>query len=72
MLPNLKNLSLDPMHVCFAADRCLKKARIQPSVVGLVLRAIMGKFNIPDAAIGAQEPYTGGRQKSTPSAKVCQ
>ncbi len=60
VLPNLRAISLDPLHVCFMADSHSKDQRVRPTLVGLVLRSIMGKFSIPDPARRAEPFYEGG------------
>lgn len=57
--PCLKSMSLAPMHVCFAVDRHTKKHGIRPTCVGLVMRVIMGKFDMPDPSKPNETFYAG-------------
>ena len=59
VMPQLKSMSLDAMHLCFAVDSHTKKHRIRPTVIGLVVRSIMGKFNIPSKRLVDTVPYCG-------------
>ena len=69
LLPGLLYLSLDPLHICFTVDSHTKHQRVRPTVIGLVMRAIMGKFSIagrmPDG-----EPYRGGPLTQTRAEKL--
>ena len=58
VLPNLASCSLDPMPLCFTVDSRTKHQRVRPTVVGLVMRPIMGKFCIPDP-LANPDPYVG-------------
>ena len=60
VLPGLKGVSLDPMHICFASDRVMQKDKIKSKVSGLVLRAIMGKFDVRHPQLAGKPLYTGG------------
>ena len=62
-ISNLEYISLDTMHLCFMVDAHSKKNGIRPTVVGLVLRSIRGKFSkTTKHTIGG--PFTGhGRTK---------
>ena len=44
IFPNLWGISLDPMHLPFKVDGSFRKRRQKPTIVGLVLRAVMRKF----------------------------
>jgi hypothetical protein len=61
IFPNMRWFSLDAMHLCFAVDSHTKKQRVRPTVVGLVMRTIMGKFHIPDPENPNPVPFSGGR-----------
>jgi hypothetical protein len=61
IFPNLSTLSLDPMHLCFRVDSFTKMQRVRPTVVGLVMRSIMGKFCIRDEEACHDDPYCGER-----------
>ena len=52
-------ICLDTTHLALAVDRHTSKRRIKPKLVGLVVRSIMGKFNIPDAGRKHQAFYDG-------------
>ena len=56
MLPQLQSMSRDAMHLCFAVDSHTKKHRIRPTVTGLAMRSIMGKFNIPSTHLAGSVP----------------
>ena len=56
--PGLQCISLDAMHLCFAVDKHTTRKGIRPTVVGLVLRSIMGKFNVRDDSRRSQTFYT--------------
>jgi len=58
IFPNLKYLSLDPMHLCFRVDSHTKKSGVKPTVVGLVMRSIMRKFSIAGKK-SSESPYVG-------------
>ena len=59
VFPNLKSLSLDAMHLCFAVDRVAKSWSVRPTVVGLVMRSLMGKFKVASADMAQEALYTG-------------
>ena len=59
VLGGLHAISLDPHHTCFRVDSFSKKRRIRPTLIGLVMRTIMGKFAIPDPG-RAREAYFKG------------
>lgn len=59
ILPQLQWLSLDPLHVAFAADRMAKRNRTKPTVLGLVLRSVMGKFSARGEPNLLGKPYRG-------------
>ncbi|CAK0830520.1 unnamed protein product, partial [Prorocentrum cordatum] len=61
IFPNLMGISLDPMHLCFSADRHFVKRRMRPTVAGLVLRSVTGKFSHPDSS-RSREPFFDGTQ----------
>ncbi len=59
-LPGLQGVSLDPLHLAFSVDRHAVKRRAKPTLVGLVVRAIIGKFSLPDRDREREEFYAGG------------
>ncbi|CAK0887170.1 unnamed protein product, partial [Prorocentrum cordatum] len=61
IFPNLMGMSFDPVHLCFSADRHFVKRRMRPTVAGLVLRSIIGKFSHPDPS-NSQGPFFDGTQ----------
>ena len=58
IFPKLTHLTLDPMHLCFRVDSCTKKSGVKPTVVGLVLRSIMGKFSMVKKKC-SESPHVG-------------
>jgi hypothetical protein len=66
LLKNLLGLSFDTTHLAMAADRHTSKRRIKPTLIGLVVRSIVGKFNIPDKS-RKDEPFYDGRQALLPT-----
>ena len=61
LLPNLKSCSLDAMHLCFKVDHHTKKHGVRCTTIGLVLRSIMTKFNIPYPVRRRDALYRGER-----------
>ena len=61
ILPMLKGTSLDPMHICFAIDRLMTKNGTKPTLAGLALRIIMGKFDVRHPALANTHLYSGGK-----------
>lgn len=55
------NLSLDAMHLCFGVDKLAKAWKVRPTVVGLVMRSIMGKFNVSCPDMASEALYEGAR-----------
>lgn len=72
LFPNLKMISQDAMHLCFTVDSHTKKRGVRPTVVGLVARSIMGKFNIPSPDMLDLEPYVGLLTPATTDAERVQ
>ena len=60
VLPNLRGVCLDPMHICFTVDKAMKKNGVKPKIAGLVLRAIMGKFDVRHSQLANEDMYCGG------------
>ena len=61
VLPMLKGISLDPMHICYALDRLMTKNGTKPKLAGLALRIIMGKCDIRHPALADTPLYAGGK-----------
>ena len=61
IFPKYVGCSLDPMHLPYAVDSHTKCDRVRPTVIGLVMRSIMGKFNIPSAGLAQARMYAGER-----------
>jgi hypothetical protein len=59
LLPKLLGCSLDTSHLPMAVDRHTSKRRIKPTLVGLVVRAIMRKFNIAAKSRKDEALYSG-------------
>ena len=61
VFPNLLGVSLDPHHLCFAVDSHTAKHRTRPTIVGLVMRSVMGKFDVPLVKRAREPLFSGGR-----------
>ena len=59
LFTNLHGISLDSVHPSMAVDRCMQKGKSRKSLVGLVTRSIMGKFEISDKARSQEPVFTG-------------
>jgi hypothetical protein len=59
LLSNLGGLSLDTIHPCMTADKHMMNRKLRATLIGLVLRSIMGKFGFSDKARAKESYYTG-------------
>ncbi|CAK0833401.1 unnamed protein product, partial [Prorocentrum cordatum] len=66
--PNLQCVSLDPLHLAFSVDTHTSKRRMRPTAVGLVMRAVLGKFSVADYA-RRREPFHWGTGAARASAQ---
>ena len=64
----LGGTSLDSTHLSINVDRFTskRKDKPKPSMIGLVVRSIMSKFDMPDSA-RKKEPYYTGQREVAPS-----
>eukprot|EP00972_Heterocapsa_arctica_P003757 560236-Heterocapsa_arctica.AAC.1 len=60
------------MHLCFTVDSATKKQRMRATVVGLLMRVIMGKFNIPSTGQLDKQPYLGGQVRALTAVEAVQ
>ena len=61
LFSSLQGVSLDPQHLSFRVDRHTQKNKIKPTIVGLLLRVVMRKFEIPHASLAGEMLYSGGK-----------
>lgn len=66
LLPRLDGLSLDTIHPCMTADKHMMNRKMRSTLIGLVLRSIMGKFAFPEKS-RATEPFYTGKELLTQS-----
>ena len=66
LLPKLRGLSLDTIHPCMTADKHMMNRKQRATLIGLVLRSIMGKFAFSSKR-RAKEPYYTGKEPLTQS-----